>query len=57
MRLIPDTKANIKTEALGQSSNYGVHDTFRDGIQTVRGNIIGGHPLETHLTMVGFIQW
>ncbi len=55
MRPIPNVRADAKTEASGQSAAFGVHDTLRHGIQTVRGNLIGGHPLEPHLAMVYII--
>ncbi|KAJ3417402.1 hypothetical protein HDV05_004867 [Chytridiales sp. JEL 0842] len=49
MRLVPDPQAKASVSAVGQNTAYGVNDTFRDGLQTVRGNLLGSHPLEAHL--------
>ncbi|KAI8855272.1 proteasome maturation factor UMP1-domain-containing protein [Chytridium lagenaria] len=35
--------------SLGGDSFYGVHDSLRDGLKTVRGDVIPGHPLESSL--------
>ncbi|KAJ3097449.1 hypothetical protein HDU97_004859 [Phlyctochytrium planicorne] len=38
-----------KDTAVGEDSTYGVHDTLRHGIKTVRSEIMPGHPLESSL--------
>ncbi|KAJ3031805.1 UNVERIFIED_CONTAM: hypothetical protein HDU68_012311 [Siphonaria sp. JEL0065] len=43
--------ATLSKAAVGADSHshYKVHDTMRNGLHTVRSDVIGGHPLEAHL--------
>ncbi|KAJ3302186.1 hypothetical protein HDU76_005561 [Blyttiomyces sp. JEL0837] len=34
----------------GDGTNYGVHDTMRNGLRTIRSEVTGAHPLENHLS-------
>ncbi|KAL2916303.1 hypothetical protein HK105_204059 [Polyrhizophydium stewartii] len=34
---------------MGKGTEYGTHDTLRDGLRTVRSMTAKGHPLESHL--------
>ena len=59
-RIIPSSSSSGKTPAtlhggdvsVGDESTYGVHDTMREGIRSVRSEVIQGHPLENHLSQV-----
>ena len=37
---------------VGEGNTYGVHDTLRAGIRTVRSEVIQGHPQESHQMQV-----
>ncbi|KAJ3248054.1 hypothetical protein HDU78_002147 [Chytriomyces hyalinus] len=51
-KILPSSHhASLKAQASGADahSQYKVHDTMRNGIHTVRSDVIAGHPLEAHL--------
>ncbi|KAJ3037215.1 hypothetical protein HDV00_001847 [Rhizophlyctis rosea] len=55
LRLFPST-AQAPSKTVGASNaEYGVHDTLRDGIRTVRSEIIPGHPIENSVGKVGVV--
>jgi hypothetical protein len=51
MRLVPSEYTDsVKT--VGKGTEYGVHDTFREGFRSVRSEITNNHPLEGRLSRV-----
>lgn len=52
MLLVPDSKPNGGQISMGQDNEYGVHDTMREGMKSVRSHIISGHPLQHILSKV-----
>ncbi|KAJ3079757.1 hypothetical protein HK102_003531 [Quaeritorhiza haematococci] len=57
LRLLPNSQQQKKSAtgsssvvtAVGTGTEFGVHDTLREGFRTVRSEVIRGHPLEAHL--------
>ncbi|KAH6568203.1 hypothetical protein BASA50_007336 [Batrachochytrium salamandrivorans] len=49
LRIVPASLPNQAPRNMGSNSEFGTHDTFRHGFNTMRTNITKGHPLESHL--------
>ncbi|KAJ3203296.1 hypothetical protein HDU67_010275 [Dinochytrium kinnereticum] len=49
LRIRPETLADRSQTSVGGDSFYGVHDSLRNGMKTVRGDVMPGHPLESSL--------
>ncbi|KAJ3125963.1 hypothetical protein HK100_010520 [Physocladia obscura] len=50
LRIVPTTNAQNSVATVGADTEYKVHDTMRNGIHTVRSQVIAGHALEDHLS-------
>ncbi|KAI8901595.1 proteasome maturation factor UMP1-domain-containing protein [Globomyces pollinis-pini] len=48
LRLLPDS-SQLTSKQAGSNTEFGVHDTFRDGFRSVATEITKKHPLEGHL--------
>ncbi|KAI8930372.1 proteasome maturation factor UMP1-domain-containing protein [Entophlyctis helioformis] len=50
LRMVPAALPVQGPAALGRdNAEYGVHDSFRNGLRTLRSEIVQGHPLEARL--------
>jgi hypothetical protein len=56
LRLVPQTEYPVKK--VGQGTEYGIHDQMRNGLRTVKTELIGKHPLEDRLqhVMIAYIS-
>eukprot|EP00842_Homolaphlyctis_polyrhiza_P005243 jgi/Hompol1/571/HPOL_002554-RA len=52
LRIVPPSVPSQAPKHMASStSEFGVHDTFREGFRSLRGETTLGHPLETHLDL------
>ncbi|KAI8987426.1 proteasome maturation factor UMP1-domain-containing protein [Mycotypha africana] len=57
LRIVPDSHIESVSTSDSSHKEFGVHDTLRNGIRSIKTEVLPGHPLENRLSQWGETQW